>query len=136
MSSRAKWRIFYAALAAVLIAVEVCIALFVHDSFVRPYVGDMLVVLVIYALVRAVLPEGARLLPLWVFLFAAGVEALQYFDIVRLLGLEGSRFFSILIGSTADIKDIACYAVGCLLAAGWELYLIMRMRREDAQKKD
>jgi len=110
-------RISFAAAAVVLIAVEVLIALFVNDSFIRPYVGDMLVVVVIWALARVALPERVRLLPLFVFIFAAGVELLQYFDIVALLGLEDNRFMSILIGSTFDIKDIICYAAGCVLAA-------------------
>ena len=35
-----------------LMAVEVCIALFVHDSFIRPYVGDMLVTLLLCCMAR------------------------------------------------------------------------------------
>lgn len=125
-------RISYASAALALIAVEVLIALFVNDSFVRPYVGDMLVVVVIWAIARAVIPEGVRLMPLYVFMFAAAVELMQYFDIVRLLGLENNRFFSILIGSTADLKDVACYAAGCLAAAGIELII----RICDKEKSD
>ena len=120
---RLRKRISYAAAALALIAVEVIIALFVHDRFVRPYIGDVLVIAVIWALARVVLPEGVRLMPLYIFIFAAGVEVLQYFDIVRLLGLEGSRFFSILIGLTFDIRDIVCYAVGCVLITVIEVFI-------------
>ena len=38
-----KRRIVYALIALGLLAVEVLIALFVHDNFIRPYVGDVLV---------------------------------------------------------------------------------------------
>ena len=52
-----KKRLFYLVATLVLLAIEVLIALFVHDSFVRPYVGDMLVVVVIYAFVRIFVPK-------------------------------------------------------------------------------
>lgn len=45
----------------VLLAVEIFIALFVHDSVVRPYIGDVLVVIVLYFFVRIFLPEGRRM---------------------------------------------------------------------------
>ena len=110
----------------VLLAIEVCIALFVHDEFIRPYMGDVLVVVVIYTFVRIFMPEKNALLPLYVFIFAAGVEALQYFHIVRLLGLEDNRFFRVLIGSVFDVKDVLCYAAGCLLLGGYEVYRYKR----------
>ena len=50
---------------------ELFIALFVRDNFIRPYVGDMLVVVLVYTCVRVLFPEKPRLLPLYVFLFAA-----------------------------------------------------------------
>ncbi len=114
-------RIIYVIATVLLLAIEVCIALFVHDKFIRPYVGDMLVVIVIYTFVRMFIPEKCRLLPLYIFLFAAGVEVLQLIGIVELLGLQDNRFFSVLIGSTFDIKDILCYAAGCALLAVYEL---------------
>ena len=102
---------------------ELFIALFVQDDFIRPYVGDMLVVVLIYTFLRIIFPERPRLLPLYVFLFAAGVEALQGIRIVDLLGLQNNRFFSVLIGTTFDWKDIFCYGAGCLLIGVWEVWL-------------
>ena len=116
-----KKRILYLIATLVLLFVEVMIALFVHDSFIRPYVGDMLVVIVVYAFVRIWIPQKCRLLPLYVFLFAVLVEVLQYFNIVRILGLSGSRFFRVLIGGTFDWKDIACYGAGCIVLAVYEI---------------
>ena len=111
-------------LAMVLIfLLELFIALFVRDVFIRPYVGDMLVVVLIYTFLRIIFPERPRLLPLYVFLFAAGVEALQGMRIVELLGLQDNRFFSVLIGTTFDWKDIVCYGVGCVMLGLWEIYL-------------
>ena len=120
-------RLFYVIVTGLLLLVEVLIALFVRDNFIRPYVGDMLVVILIYCLLRILIPERVRLLPLYVFLFAVGVELLQAVDIVHLLGLGENSFFQILIGSTFDVKDIACYVIGCALTGIYE-YVIWKRR--------
>ena len=113
----------------ILLIIEVLIALFVHDNFIRPYVGDILVVVVLYTFVRIFIPEKCRLLPLYIFLFAAAVELLQYFKIVELLGLQGNRFFSVLIGTVFDVKDIVCYGVGCVLLGMFELFRVNRLKK-------
>lgn len=115
-----RWRIGYGLLFLALLGVEILIALYVHDDFIRPYIGDMLVVIMIYGFVRIFVPVGCRLLPLYVFLFAAGVEGLQYFRLTELLGLSGNRVAQIIIGSVFDWKDILCYGIGCGLNAGVE----------------
>lgn len=116
-----KKRTIYFIATILLIVIEVLIVLFVHDKFIRPYVGDVLVVIVIYAFVRCFIPEKIRLLPLYVFVFAAGVELLQYIQIVKILGLQNNPFFATLIGTTFDVKDIVCYGVGCILLGCYEL---------------
>jgi len=121
--NKRKKRIGYSIITILLFLIELLIALFVRDSFIRPYVGDMLVVVLIYTFLRIILPEKPRLLPLYVFLFAAGVEALQGIRIVELLGLQNNRFFSVLIGTTFDWKDIVCYGMGCVLLGVWEVFL-------------
>ena len=108
-------------LAFILFGIELLIALFVHDNFVRPYVGDVLVVVLIYTFVRIFLPEEVWLLPLYIFLFAAGVEVLQYFRIVEVLGLSENRVLSVVIGSVFDWKDIFCYGVGCMILGVYEI---------------
>ncbi|MBQ9699095.1 MAG: DUF2809 domain-containing protein [Lachnospiraceae bacterium] len=121
--TKSQKRIIYFISTILLLAVEVCIALFVHDDFIRPYIGDVLVVVVIYTFIRIFIPERFRLIPLYIFVFAAGVEIAQYFDIVKILHLENNGFLSILIGSTFDIKDIICYGVGCLLLGIYEFFI-------------
>ena len=111
-----------------LMAVEVCIALFVHDSFIRPYVGDILVTLLLCCMARVVIPDQVRLLPLYVFLFAACVEIGQYFDVVALLGLEDNRLISIALGITFSWLDLVCYAIGCVAASGLDA-ILFRSRR-------
>lgn len=121
-------RVRYGLIFLILFIVEVCIALFIHDRLIRPYIGDVLVVFVVYCFVRVFLPIKCRLLPLYVFLFAAGVEVLQYFELVRVLGLENHAFLRTLLGSVFDMKDILCYGAGCVILAGYELW----RKRQDA----
>ena len=99
-----------------LLATEIVIALFVNDAFVRPYVGDMLVTLLICCLCRVIIPANVRRLPVYVFIFAAVVEIGQYFDLVALLGLADNRIISIALGRTFSWMDLVCYAVGCVAA--------------------
>lgn len=119
-TKRNQLRIKYGIAFALLLLIEVIIALYVHDSFIRPYVGDILVVILVYSFTRIFIPEKCRLLPLYVFLFAAGVEVLQYFKLVHVLGLEDNRFLRIVLGSVFDLKDIACYGAGCILLEVFE----------------
>ncbi len=111
---QAHSRKIYAVLFCVLLLIEIGIALFVKDRFIRPYVGDMLVTVLICCFCRVIIPKGVRALPLYVFIFAAIVEIGQCFDFVKLLGLDGNRFFSVLLGRTFSVYDLLCYAVGCL----------------------
>ncbi|MBD5135072.1 MAG: DUF2809 domain-containing protein [Lachnospiraceae bacterium] len=127
-------RVYYGIATFILLLLEIVIALFVHDDFIRPYVGDMIVVIVIYTFVRIWLPEKVRLLPMYIFIFAVFVELLQYFRIVEILGLQDNRFMRILIGSVFDIKDIACYLVGCTLLAVFEVILEMVKRKSNKKK--
>lgn len=118
-----KKRVLYTAVFLILLVIEVLIALFVHDRFVRPYLGDVIVVVVVYCFVRIWIPERVRLMPLWVFLFAVCVEVLQYFRIVEVLGVENNAFLRTLIGTSFSWEDIVCYAAGCVVLAVWEWFL-------------
>jgi len=109
-----KLRITYALIFIAILLIEIIIALFVRDKFVRPYVGDVLVAVLICCLCRVCIPNKVTALPIYVFLFATAVEVTQYFDIVKLLGLENNKLVSTLLGRTFSIADILCYAFGCL----------------------
>jgi len=94
--------------------IEAIIAVFIHDNFIRPYLGDVLVVVLIYCFIKAFVRNETKLLPLYIFIFALLVEVGQYFNLAELLGLSEYRIARVIIGATFDIKDIACYMVGCV----------------------
>jgi predicted membrane channel-forming protein YqfA (hemolysin III family) len=97
-----------------LFAIETFIAVFIRDDFIRPYAGDILVVVLIYCFIKIFTQKDHRLLPLYIFIFAAFVELCQYFRIVNLLGLHENKIIGIIAGSVFDMKDIICYLIGCI----------------------
>jgi hypothetical protein len=113
-------RIKYLVAFIIFFITEVLIAVYVHDDFIRPYVGDILVVILLYCFIKIFVPYKAKLMPLYIFIFSAFVEILQYFKLVEVLGLQDNRFVRIVIGSVFDLKDILCYGVGCILLYGYE----------------
>lgn len=125
-------RLPYLIATLVILIVEIFIGLFVHDGFVRPFIGDVLVVVLIYMFIRIFIPEKIRLLPLFVFLFAVLVELLQFIRIVEILGLQDNRLMSTIIGTSFDIRDILCYFVGCAFCGIWEY---VRYRKTKADPK-
>ena len=127
-----KKRVVYAAGACILLAAEILIALFVRDSFVRPYGGDILVTVLLCCFLRAVFLFGIPYLPLGVFLFAAAVEFAQALGIASLIP-EGWTAVRIIVGSSFSVWDLVCYAVGCVLFWGAER-LILRSKTEKIQK--
>lgn len=129
-STKARLRLSYGMATLTLLVLEVLIALFVRDRFIRPYGGDILVTLLICCAVRVILPEGYRtVLAGGVLLFAILVEIGQYFGLVYLLGLGHIAFFRILIGTGFSWWDMLCYAVGCLLFWGIDRLICRRSNR-------
>jgi hypothetical protein len=110
------FRFPYALATLGLFAVEVAIALFVHDRFVRPHVGDTLAVVLVYLALRAVtrLPRvGAVLVALAV---ACAVEIGQAFDLVDRLGLGDSALARCVFGTGFDPWDFLAYLAGAGIA--------------------
>lgn len=114
-------RRFYCGAFLVLLAAEVCIALFVHDAFVRPYLGDVLVIVLLYCLGRGPLGcKGKWLVPI-VTTLGAVAEILQYFCLADRLGLGPASPLRVILGSTFDWADLLCYLAGGALLVLWEL---------------
>ena len=109
-------------LAIILFFVEIGIALFVTDTLVRPFVGDVLVVVLIYCFARIFLNADYRWAALGVLIFACAIETLQYFDYVKLLGLEHNRILSVALGRTFEWLDFAAYFAGFLIILAVEKF--------------
>ena len=110
----AKKRIVNLSVFLILTGIEILIALFVHDNIVRPFVGDVIVVAVIYYFIRVFFPVGQKYLLLYIFIFSVAVEFSQLLRIADFIGGD-SRFLRILLGTSFSFIDILCYAAGCVI---------------------
>ena len=95
-----------------ILAIEVLIALFIHDRFVRPFVGDVLVVVLINAFVKTFIDARPIKVATGVLIFAVIVEISQYFNMAVALGIEDYKLARIVFGSTFDLLDILAYLIG------------------------
>jgi len=116
-----RTRLAFLAAAVLILAVEIYIAICVKGGFVRHYAGDVLAVILLYALARAIFSVPPSNLPFKIFAFAAALELAQYFGAVQILGIE-NKILKIMIGGTFDFADLLCYAVGCILAGAAEKF--------------
>lgn len=96
----------------ILFLIEVCIAVFINDSFIRPFIGDVLVVILIYYFVRTFLNIHPFIVASSVLGFSYTIEFIQYFDFVNKLGFQNNKILAIALGSTFDWKDIIAYTIG------------------------
>ena len=95
-----------------LFIIEVLIAIYIHDKFIRPYFGDVLVVILIYCFLMSFLNILKFKTALFVLAFSFSVEFGQYFNLVSLLGLQKSKLATIVIGNSFAFKDLVCYVFG------------------------
>ncbi len=110
-----RFNSYYFFWSILLFLIEFYIALYVRDDFIRPYVGDVLVVILVYALVRAFFKYSIITTAMGVLIFAFGVEILQYFKIVEVLGLGSSAIARTIIGTTFVWEDLIAYSVGIVI---------------------
>ncbi len=115
-------RLLYAAAFVLLLGIEIIIALYVHDEFVRPYLGDVLAVVCLYALSRAVFLEKPAFMSAVVTVLAFVVELLQLTNLSELVGKD--TIPGIILGAVFDPGDLACYLIGGVTAAAWDIFLI------------
>jgi hypothetical protein len=87
---------------------------------VRPLLGDVLVILLLYAFVRTFFAvKSDRVLGLGILVFAFLIEVAQYFDLVSRLNLADSKIVATIIGTTFDWRDLVAYTIGFILILVW-----------------
>jgi hypothetical protein len=97
-----------------LFVIEVLIALYVHDHFIRPYVGDYLVVMLLYCALRTFINASPLKIAIAVLLFAYLIELLQYFHLVDRLGLADNPLARTVIGYGFEWWDLLAYTLGVI----------------------
>jgi hypothetical protein len=119
----------YFALTIILFAIEVFIALFVRDKFIRPYFGDVLVVILIYCCIKSFLQIRVLQLAIGVLVFSFLIEFFQYLNIIKHLGLEQSTLARTVIGNSFAWKDIIAYIAGFFIILLVERYSLKTIHK-------
>lgn len=119
-----QFNLSYFLLSVFIFIVEVSIATIFKDwYFIRAFLGNILVVILLYTLVYSLFKvRKTTILVLSIFAFSVVVEVLQYFKIAEHLGFKEGSIGYIVIGNYFSWEDIVCYAIGCLVVLGVEYF--------------
>jgi hypothetical protein len=115
-----RFQVRYFLISLLLLGVEVFIAAYMHDSVIRPYGGDFLVVILLYCLVRSFFDLQVLPVAVGVLLFSYLMEAGQYFGLADRLGFKGPSWVRVILGSYFTWTDILVYTLGILSVLGLE----------------
>lgn len=107
-------------IAIIIFVIEFLIATTFKDIvFVRSYLGDVLVVMLMYYFVKAFVQVNNTKLIIALLIFSCVIEFLQYFHFAEVIGFKDNKIAMIVLGNSFSWIDILCY-----LAGGLILYLI------------
>lgn len=98
--------------AILLFTVEFIIGADFHDTIVRPYGDDFLVVMLIYCVIKSFINMPPVTTAVAVLILSFAVEMSQCFHLIKLLGLQHSRLAKILLGTSFSFTDILAYTLG------------------------
>lgn len=112
-----RFSLKYFLLTVLIFIIEVLIATVFKDIFfIRAYLGDVLVVMLIYTFILSFFKiQNKSKLVTGIFIFSVVIEVLQYFKTADLLGLKPGSIPYIMLGNSFSWVDILCYATGCFL---------------------
>jgi hypothetical protein len=109
-----KPRKIYVTAAVLLFILEVVIERYVHDAFVRPYLGDFLVVLLLYASLLSVSQLKVFTAAILSLFCSYAIEITQYVHLITVLGLEENKTARIILGTSFSWWDLWMYTLGIL----------------------
>ncbi len=127
----------YILLTLLLLAIEIAIAIFVHDQFIRPFFGDFLAVIFVYCGLR-IFRQNILKTALISLSIAFFIEILQYFKFIEITGLIEYKVLAILIGNSFSWLDILAYSLGfvfILLIENFEILRILCKLQFESTKK-
>lgn len=111
-----RFSLTYFLLSVLIFGIEYLIATVFKDIvFVRAYLGDVIVVWLLYTLVLTVVNfKNKYTLANGILLFSFAVETAQYFKLAEKLGYTPGSIMYILIGNSFSWWDMLCYLVGVM----------------------
>ncbi|KJJ37474.1 DUF2809 domain-containing protein [Aequorivita vladivostokensis] len=107
-----KWCYFSAFL--ILLLMEFTIAYFHFNPFIRGFLGDVLVILLLYSFLKIFIKNNVFPIAISVLGFAFLVELLQLLKLSEILKIK-SKILLTVLGSVFDVWDLVAYVIGFLL---------------------
>ena len=108
-------RLVFGLISLLLLGIEILIGLFAH-GWVRIYLGDVLVVILLYTIVRTIIPNKKIpwfIIPSAILIFAFIVEFLQLWGFCDRFGIT-NKLLRIIIGTGFSRIDLLCYLIGVI----------------------
>lgn len=104
----------YLITSVLLLIVEITIALYANDQFIRPILGDYLAVILLFYIVATFLRISLNKIALISLLTSYTIEGLQFIHILELLDLEKHTLLRIIFGTSFSWIDMLAYTLGAL----------------------
>ncbi|MFD0965011.1 ribosomal maturation YjgA family protein [Pseudofulvibacter geojedonensis] len=101
-------------IAITFIFIEIAIAIFFKNGFIRHTFGDYLVVILLYFLLRSFLNISKNTTASITLLIAFAVELVQLTPFLKALGLQNHTLANLIFGNTFSISDLLAYTLGYL----------------------
>ena len=93
---------------------EIGIALFIKQPFIRYFCGDVFVVILLYTFIKSFLNVATNKTLFFVLSFAFLIEFFQYYKGIELLGLQNNTLAKIVLGTTFSVSDLGAYTLGVI----------------------
>ncbi len=114
ISNESKKMKNYLILFIILLLLEFAIAYFHFNSFIRGFLGDVLVILLLYSFLKIFIKNNVLKTALSVLAFTYFVELLQFFKLAAKFDIQSEILLTI-IGSVFDFWDLVAYTLGFIL---------------------
>lgn len=98
-----------------ILTLEIIIALYIRDRFIRPYVGDIFAIILVYTFLKTWLHATKLVVAIAALFVAFVIEFLQALHFIEHIGLSHNTFAKILLGTSFSWLDLLCYLAGFLL---------------------
>ena len=97
-----------------LFCVEVTIALYSKQGFIRAVFGDFLVVIMLYYFIAGFIQTKSIYIAIIVFIIAYVIEFLQLIDILSIIDYEKNVILNTILGTTFNTVDLIAYTLGLI----------------------
>tara|TARA_R110002073_G_scaffold279026_1_gene443149 strand:- start:437370 stop:437741 length:372 start_codon:yes stop_codon:yes gene_type:complete len=109
-----KFKIRIFAIFIILFLIEVIIAKYITQPFIRHWFGDFLVVIMLYYFFKSFVNTRPVFLALFVLIFAFVIEFIQLTNLLDILKLKDNKTANLILGNTFSISDLIAYTLGIL----------------------